>query len=302
MGQSYDHVDSMVGTYPGRFRSEKKMATRIKKDFKQPEDRARAIYTWIALHVKYGKNKGKQLKSFRYRTPERRKAYKVAYMERLSRNALKQRTGVCQDYAALFWKVSELCEMESAIISGHAKTEVYEIGKTPDDNHAWNAIRINNTWSLIDVTWAAGYVDHKSKVFQQRFTGSYFMTPPDVFFLNHFPKDTTWLFADKTISEFSKLPLYHRSYLDLTLRIEIPQQGVIQAAAGEEIEFSGVANDSLILTYAYKKDKYSTRIKYELENGRMTFKVPVSITKTDYLTIYKNYEGLVTYKVEIAAK
>jgi transglutaminase/protease-like cytokinesis protein 3 len=52
-------------------------------------------------------------------------------------------------------------------LDGFAKGFGYKIGEplsTP--NHAWNAVRIDGNWYLLDATWDAGVVGEKSNKFE----------------------------------------------------------------------------------------------------------------------------------------
>jgi transglutaminase/protease-like cytokinesis protein 3 len=51
--QDFEKVDNTVKAYPKSFATLDKFATQINKDFMQDNEKARAIFTWIALNVKY---------------------------------------------------------------------------------------------------------------------------------------------------------------------------------------------------------------------------------------------------------
>ena len=51
--QKYNSVDSIVIKYPKYFNSPKQLADQIQKDFASEYEKARAIYTWMALNISY---------------------------------------------------------------------------------------------------------------------------------------------------------------------------------------------------------------------------------------------------------
>ncbi len=60
--------------------------------------------------------------------------------------ALVKNKSVCQGYAEAFYMLCKACGLESEIVSGH--TRIYGGG-----SHAWNKIKLDGEWYLVDVTW-----------------------------------------------------------------------------------------------------------------------------------------------------
>jgi hypothetical protein len=58
-------------------------------------------------------------------------------------------------------------------------------------SHAWNAVRIQGEWYLIDVTWDAGYIDGTGTFFQ-RYQTQYLFAPPQEFVRRHLPTEPSW--------------------------------------------------------------------------------------------------------------
>jgi transglutaminase/protease-like cytokinesis protein 3 len=80
--------------------------------------------------------------------------------------------------------------LHSAIIIGYAKGLDYLVGDSSEANHAWNSVKINNSWYLIDTTWGAGTVNNNE--FQRKFNSQYFATPPQQLIYSHFPEESSW--------------------------------------------------------------------------------------------------------------
>ncbi len=74
----------------------------------------------------------------------------------------------------------------------------------------------------MDVTWDAGFVNDDE--FTARFTSDYFLTPPDIFGIRHFPDEPQWqlLEAPLTRAEFLRLPNMRPAFFRHGLTLEQP--------------------------------------------------------------------------------
>jgi transglutaminase/protease-like cytokinesis protein 3 len=158
-------------------------------------EKARLIFTWIAIHIDYddkGYNSGK-------------------YPEQTAKNILKKRAAVCAGYSSLFHELAQLMGLKSEIISGYAKGYGYTNGqRITKVNHDWNAVKINGSWELMDATWGNGYGERTKSGLKstKEFDDYWFMTPPDEFRFSHLPVNDKWQLVRPKISlmEFTKLP------------------------------------------------------------------------------------------------
>lgn len=120
-------------------------------------DKTRAIYTWIASNIGYDIEKfysGSKSYSFSYSSEAEKIAKEKEIKDNLVKTTLKKRKGVCQDYSTLFKELCDLSDIECVIISGSSKTNLNDIGKEPTiSDHAWNAVKLDGQWHLIDATW-----------------------------------------------------------------------------------------------------------------------------------------------------
>ncbi len=73
----------------------------------------------------------------------------------------------------------------------------------------WNAVKIAGQWRLIDVTWAAGYVDAGGTRFSRKFNPGFFCTLLALFVQNHLPDDEAWQLLAQPLSKkaFAAQPL-----------------------------------------------------------------------------------------------
>ena len=303
LSQSFEEVDAIVQEYPKSFSNPEKLAKKINEDFDSELLKARAIYTWIASNIRYDVNEyfsKQKVYKFTYSTEEERKAIEKQLADDLARETLKKKKGVCAGYSNLFNRMCELTGLESEVIAGTSKTFPGNIGEEPGRNdHAWNAVKIDNEWYLVDATWGAGSVEYQKRKFMPKFRSIYFMTPPEKFFMNHFPENPDWLLVDKDESEFSRLPLYYPQYLETDLTIIKPGNGIISTKPGKEIEFNFQTSLEMSeMIYAFNKGKNASRIEYRKDGDSVIFTVPAPRSKSDFLTFYYKGSSLFTFKVE----
>ena len=107
-------------------------------------------------------------------------------------SVLKNKKGVCAGYVSLFNEMCKLAGIESIEINGFSKGAGYD--GTLDDypDHAWNAVRINNKWYLVDVTWNAGYLEYYSYI--KRYSTDYLFLDSRAFLYTHLPVDDKYQF------------------------------------------------------------------------------------------------------------
>lgn len=289
--QDYASVDAKIKAYPKAFTSVDRLAGRVNADFKTEEEKARALFTWIASNIKYDYPK-------RDRIVNKDSTTMNLYLsdDKAALKTLVQRKGVCQDYAVLFKVLAEKIGLEAVVVSGFAKNEVEDIGITPlEANHAWNAVKIAGEWKLLDATWGAGAISfggNSKPVFE--LNDGYFFSDPVKFSLNHFPEDKAWLFADTTFEEYIQSPLFY----DINFDIFTPREGVIDKSKMSLISFrlKGLEPDDLIV---YSFDNiYSEDIEPEIVDRVANFSIPLNQDSRGALYSYVNFDCKVAYRIE----
>ncbi|MDX1478597.1 MAG: transglutaminase domain-containing protein, partial [Saprospiraceae bacterium] len=174
-------------------------------------EKARAFFMWIAHNVRYDCRKyhNPERPYFQGRTQEEVEQKKVAWRTEQIQKTLERKRGVCEDYSQLFKALCDAAGLEATVISGDAR-DFYKPYRSPRDNpHAWNAVRIDGDWHLLDATWGAGHTDPEVKRFTRNVKPGYFMTPPDWLIQSHFPDDPEWqlLRTKMDRSRFSDQPM-----------------------------------------------------------------------------------------------
>ena len=257
----------------------KELARKLTDRFANDEDKVRAIYVWITDNVKYDWNKFQiNLKGGgRYHIKGRTKAEILLKKEKIKEKKINTvfRTGkgVCEDYSMLFKAMCDEIGIKSIIINGKIKVDPHNIGKFPSrSSHAWNAVKINNKWQLVDATWGSGYV--RSGIFYKKFEDRFFMTEPEIFILNHYPNDTKWQLLEKPVSkqEFSNFVFVHSAFYENKVIDFSPKTGFLNAKnkfAIVKMKFKNTPPD--IYLFSNKKLKKVDIIK---KGNEIDIKVP----------------------------
>jgi hypothetical protein len=291
----YKSIDAKVRSYPTAFASPDKLAAYISKDFFSEEDKARALFTWIVYNIKYDASPnaaGKRDRSISYSSKAERAAKIAAADNDLALRTLRLRKGVCNGYATLYKVVAQQMGLKSEIIYGSAKNSPSQIGKGPGGiNHAWNAVRVNGSWRLLDVTWGAGgFADSAGSGFDDK----YFFTSPDLFFKNHFPEDENWLLTARSASEFTALPLLY----NLNYQVVSPETGVIIAGTGKRTSFKirGLKSSDEVM-YQYTSAAFANKVFPKITNGTGEFSLVLGENAAGTFTIFVNKKPFVSYKL-----
>ncbi len=297
--QNFSEVDKKVRSYPNSFNSLEKLHQTIKNDFNKPKDRVRAIYTWIALHIEYDVKtymKGTKPIKYTYRSDVEKLRKEKEIENKLALKTLKTRKAICHGYATLFKVLCEMSEIQCELITGTSKISNTDIGKEPQRvDHAWNAVKINNQWKLIDATWGAGYLNGQNMKFEKKYTDVFFFTEPEKFFYNHFPADKQWLLTNKNSKDFASLPLFYHTYLDSNIEVINPHKGIIKAKRGDTIEFVIRSEEKNRISYKFSNEKSGYNIEPKAKGDLLYYKIEVG--SGSYLTIYLNQSALVAYKI-----
>ncbi|MGQ1947590.1 transglutaminase domain-containing protein [Geofilum sp. OHC36d9] len=296
--QDLQAVDETVKSYSHSFKKPEKLAELINRDFTKPEEKTRAIYAWIALNVEYDvkalKTSTKSI-SYSYSTPEEKAEIEKKIENDLAAKTLRTRKGVCQGYSTLFKVLCDLSDIECKIITGTAKIMPQDIGKkTMQTNHAWNAVKINETWHLVDVTWGAGHLDTQDGRFAKNYTDVYFFMKPEKFFLKHYPENPDWLLIKKTASDFANLPLYYS--LNTNIEIAEPKNGVIKMQKNNTVTIALKNRKNENITFSFNNTVKAKEIVPNIKNGVCYYKVKASAGL--FLTIYVNGSAFATYKLD----
>ncbi len=166
-----------------------------KNDF----EKARSLFTWLVHYLQFDD-----------------KAYRKGN-KRLNRNTddiLRRRKAVCFGYAQLYRQLCKQAALPCYIISGYSKQSPVDQQRHEQPNHAWNAVKLEGRWYLLDATWASN-LRLQPNEFMRKYKTDYFLTPPALFILEHLPADPMWqlLPCPLPADQFWQSPASLRSWL-----------------------------------------------------------------------------------------
>jgi transglutaminase/protease-like cytokinesis protein 3 len=140
------------------------------------------------------------------------------------------RKSVCAGYAKLFNAMATTAGFKSRIVSGRARS----IALTEaDEAHAWNIVELDGRERLIDVTWDAGHL--KDRAFVQKYSTDYFLAPPEIFAVSHFPDrpEDQLLATPLSRQDYLVQPLLAPRFYAYGLKLRTPLRSQIQAPPGD---------------------------------------------------------------------
>lgn len=280
-----------LGTPESVTKSIDSLAAYLVRPAKNDFEKARAIYRWVTQNIAYDFSA--------YLTKN--------YGSTRAEDVLVSRSSICEGYSGLFNALAKSAGLEVVTISGWAKGYSYSAGDqiAGPTNHAWNAIKINGGWYLIDSTWGAGSIDEQR--FVREFDEAYFMTPPGQFIYNHLPEDSKWQLLSTPFSrnEFSASPYVHSRFFGYGLNLGGNTQSVINAGGSLTMAFP-VTNDTYLIAGLRQGNVDLPRTLTSAQRAGNQYQISATFPNsgTYILSIFarKNdefgmYEGVLEYKV-----
>ncbi len=272
-----------------------RLATALSRKTTNDREKARAIYRWITRNISYDTH-----------------AFFSGNLGDMSANSvLKTMKGVCDGYAQLFAALAQSMGLEAERVVGNSKGYGYVVGSRIEGlaNHAWNAVKINGSWQLVDCTWGAGYIDTK-KNFVERFSDYYFLTPPDQFVYDHFPDDPEKQFLSPPIRKefYENLVNVQPLFFLYGLKLVSHREGIIRANQRLDIVIGVPDNVTLLmqllrdgkaqdpsLTYIYRAGNEATLAALFPEAG--TYILRLFVNQRGNLS--RQYEKALDYHVNV---
>ncbi|KAK9680547.1 hypothetical protein K7432_015903, partial [Basidiobolus ranarum] len=184
---------------------------RLTKYLIQPFDselcQIRSIFVWIADNISY------DVDGF----------LSGNIPDQSAKSTLHSRSSVCEGYANLFQEMCEISGIYVQKIHGYSRgagTDPSTESRGPlGSNHAWNVVRINGVYRMIDSTWGAGHLNNGS--YHKKFSPFYFLTLPTLFICNHFPLESPhlqFITPHAKEEEFRQLPFVSGIFFQLGLK------------------------------------------------------------------------------------
>jgi len=179
---SYSEIDKTWKKIPNNITKHKEIAHYLTRNINTEKEKIRAIYIWITHNIKYD-----------YTKKNKNSTYPLSH--NFSEEVLQKRKGVCLHYSSLFKTMAEDVGIKAYIINGISKNYKDSISAL---SHSWNAVKIDNSYFFLDLTWASGFVINN--IYVNEFRDIYFLSKADEFIKDHLPYDPIWQFKNHTIN------------------------------------------------------------------------------------------------------
>jgi len=239
-----DPLDKLAASLDYKGSSVEELAKMLTPLASTESEKARLVYAWITQHIAYDIEALKR---------DRRE------LDLSTTGVLTSRMTICSGYANLYQSLAKAIGLKSVIVEGYAKGPSYLVGQDKDINHAWNGVKIDGTWYLVDATWGAGAIDNDQ--FVANFNPYYFATPPDQLIYSHFPAESQWQLLPTiyTRAAFDQFPdISARFFRDRLQLLSHKDNRVISANGQSEIRLSIPDN---ILIAAQLLDKSGSKLE-----------------------------------------
>lgn len=161
------------------------LAAYLVKPAKNDREKARLIYRWVTDRIVFD---------------EETDAAQLV-RDQSAETTLRLRKATCAGYSNLFEGLAKQAGLDAVYIRGQCKSSTGKL-----TNHAWNAVKLENRWVLVDCTWGSGM--HEGQKWAKRFREYYFDVSPEQLAVSHSPNDSQWLLLKTPITkeDFQRWP------------------------------------------------------------------------------------------------
>lgn len=294
-------IDNRVLSIP--FAKADTLAKQLATLGKTEREKVRAIFRWITEHIDYNVrifNRSKTTGPLFYEEPDDSNSALPPLNERVAAKVLFKKVAFCDGYSRLFKTLCDHAGIQSEIIFGYARTNM---SKKFGINHTWNAVFIDSSWHLLDVTWASGFVSYSNQYVRQ-YNDFYFLTPPEQFIRDHYPEDLKWsLLNDPPVyREFGQSPFRYSGFLKAGVTNHFPLKGVIEATVGDTILIELKAKRELTNFYVSASPEFDTHqltLKPVLNGEKFLFRYTIPRDIGEWLYVFCNEELALRYRLNV---
>ncbi|MFI5187468.1 MAG: transglutaminase domain-containing protein [Chitinophagales bacterium] len=298
------------------------LAQKLTASYKSDLEKTRAIFSWIAQHISYEyQSKKPNVKNTKHPVSDLTNyeadtsTTLTPLNELVAKDVLKKGTALCYGYSRLFKCLCDYAGVPCEIINGYARGDFNRVGNNFHTNHSWNAVQLDSTWYLVDVTWASGYFTYSSNEFIKHFDDQYFLTSPAQFALDHFPDDLKWSLLEQppTIGEFQNSPYKSRYFIKYNIVSYWPKEGVIRASVGDTINLhietnlsldrniGGGSIDDTLAFSSLANAVYCKPLNNDKSNN-INYSYVVQSPDAQWLQLVYNDDMILRYKLDISSK
>lgn len=261
--QNFTKIDNIVKLYP-KYTTPEQLAEKINKDFNDDVSKVRAAFRWLTYNIRYDLEEYYQPKKvieFRFSTEQERLEKLQTIKDKIVREAFLTKMGVCEEYAQSFKKIADLLGIEAEVIKGYVRSTSNDIGRIPrTTNHAWNAVKLDNKWIILDATWAAGYLYNGRWI--KDFNEYFFDVDKKKIAKTHYPDSRKWklLLNHGSLENFYNQPIYSHELLKKDIEVVFPTEGsvILNRSKNIELTFKNLKSTNEIF-YNFGGQRYSKK-------------------------------------------
>jgi hypothetical protein len=266
----------------------------LTRNFSDNKDKARAIFTWIALNIALDC-----------------KATRNGDQERIPVDlVLKRRTATAFGYASLYQDMCSVAKIRCLTVDGYGKTSTEQVGEKPDAfNHSWVVVQLGqspDTWQYADPAWGSGYTDEKKTRFTPSFQDAYFFPDKTLFNLQHFPDNKAWQLGSgpRSLKEFMDLPVVYSAAYRFKAGGFNPASGLIKSKVNRKEIFSmklstAVHANNVAIETGTDKKKKRKEVPFRQEGNVLSFTCSFEEADSFPLCLLINNEPVAGYRMEL---
>lgn len=267
------------------------------------KEKVRAIFRWITENIAYNVRpigRKKNTPALFYEEPDDSFTALPPLNERVAAKVLYKGVAFCEGYSRLFKTLCDHAGIKAEIIYGYARTNN---NRRFGVNHAWNAVYVDSSWHLLDVTWASGVVTFANEYVRQ-YNDFYFLTPPEEFIRDHYPEDPQWTLLDypPVYREYSQSPFRYSGYVKAGISSHFPAKGVIDVAVGDSILIELRAKREITNFFVSGSPVFdSTQVTPApgVSSEKLSFKYNITGATGEWLYVFCNDELAMRYKLNV---
>ncbi len=295
----YQYIDDEVkklGSFPTKNVAE--IADAITAKYSSNEEKARAIFYWIANNIAIDPKAVKQ-QDEKNKLPEK---------------VIELRKATPLGFSLLVQEMCSYAKIRCLSVDGYVKNHAEEINeKAEEKNYSWNVVQLGQTseaWYYIDASRASGFLDPKLSIFTKQFTSQYFFTDKKLFNLIYFPDNLAWMLGggNKSMKDFYALPVIGNEAVGLEMRKLAPLTGIIKTTITKPVNFSFTINNDntikkiSILIGNEKKRQKEEPMNFDNTSGDISFTYTFKKEDTFPIQIIAYGKVVLQYIVEVTEK
>lgn len=285
--------------------SPQKLADYLTRNESSEAQKALNIYTWIVHNIRYDVKALKKIKS---------KDYSL-------KRILRRRKGICAQYSDLFIALCRNAGLSSREIVGYSRGFSYfEDDSFYEADHAWNGVKIDSSWFLVDATWGSGvlvqkrqwikelgfrwfkrsYISNKYK-FVKAPNFNFFLANPEELIEDHLPVDPYWQLIEYPVSVET---FEHKSWTGYKKRIDTLNARVIDSAEYLKVLdiYEFLSNEQYLAKTALNANIFNSRNHHLLSESffRNALHTPIGKLSPESRIVF-NKESINKYRLAISS-